>query len=186
MSFKQYISSCLREEIKNVSTIFWISRMDLYLNFHLLHHYSSELHDCGLVEIYFRLHLNQKWINSQEVVTELLFGLPQSRWRNENNNYYTCTTIAFHGFSGGNFSWRNNACTASNILNLYQDFIIQLLSLWFRVWTFWDSQLKTSRWLIKLRKNQRKNAECLPHQPSRNRCQEQAWTKIMRMLNLWQ
>ena len=133
-----------------------ISRMNFYLFFWFVLHYSLKLHNYCLVKYYCGRQLNDKWMNARQVVTGSFVAWPHSKWRNKNNNYYCRTTIAFHGFIAGNF-WRSkNAQTASNIPNLCHAFIIQLLRLLFSALEFWDSQLKTLFWAIKLSKNQRK------------------------------
>ena len=101
-----------------------------------------------------------------------LIVLPHGKRRSRNNNYYACTKIAFHGISAGNFWWRNNVGAARTNPNLYQVFIIVLQSLWFCAFASWDSQVKTSFWLMKLRKNQGKIVKCLLFQPSLDCCQE--------------
>ncbi len=101
-----------------------------------------------------------------------LIVLPHGKRRSRNNNYYACTKIAFHGFSTGNFWWRNNVRVARTNPNLYQVFIIVLQSVCFCAFASWDSQVKTSFWLMKLRKNQGKIVKCLLFQPSLDCCQE--------------
>ena len=110
------------------------------------------------------------WV--QEVVTKRLVGSTRNRFRNENNNYYVYTRLAFHGFLVGNFWRRKNARTATSFPNLYHFFIIQVVRLYFCGVALWDSQLNTSFWAIKWSKNESKNVEFLLLQTSPQCSQE--------------
>ena len=160
--------------------------MHFHLPFCFGRNYSLLLHIYGLLKFYGGRQLNLKWINAQEVVTKSLVGSTHNRFRNENNNYYVCTTFAFHGFLVGNFWSRKNARTASSFPNLYRFFIIQVVRLYFCGVALWDSQLNTSFWAIKWSKNESKNAEFLPFQTSPQCSQEHAWAIIRWRNHLWQ
>ena len=140
--------------------------MHFYLPFCFGRHYSLLLRIYCWLKYYSGRQLNLKWMNAQEAVTKRLVGSTRNRFRNENNNYYVCTRLAFHGFLVGNFWRRKNARTATSFPNLYHFFIFQVVRLYFCGVALWDSQLNTSFWVIKWSKNERKNAEFLPFQTS--------------------